>query len=1707
MNSFNKENNIPFLVLPKDKEYTIHRNKDFNIINGNLINYHSKTDIIKNSKVLDDNKYEIINISSNITSIDEHAFDHIKNNCIIIFESNDTKYDIKFIPKKKSLFICEHNKKNSLNELIIKKYIGKERNIDLYKYFTDYSITQINKNAFKDSISLEKIKITNNIIKIGKNAFKGCKSLKEVQINHLASWCTIIFENKYSNPLCYGSSLNYDCIGELSKIRFADYANISIISKYAFYNCGSLKEVELSSKVSYIGASAFTYRKGFNIYCDDIYSKPKSWDKNWINNNKNVHWKVSERKVKILKTFKKIGICSLISVLVLFIAFIAFAFLSTYITDKKDGKFQFKIDFDNEATIISYDGNDDEVIIPESFTYNNKNYFVKEIGEYLFADCKYLKRVTIPSCVQRIDNHAFYKCDSLTEVNYLGTVKDWCNIEFSDFSSNPLYNVKSNALRINGKEVTEITEEMLDGVTSIPDYAFYNCNSLTNITIPSSIISIGDHAFSNCPIEYANIPAIACSNIKNTKLKEAVVNSGDSIQDYAFYRCTSLTSITIPSSVQNIGDFAFSDCTSLTNITIPSSVQSIGSSAFYNCTSLTSIIVPSSIISIGDHAFYNCTSLASVSIEDGVMNIGEYAFSDCKSLTSLTIPSSVQIIKGYAFNNCKSLIIYCESDSQPNGWSNYWNSSIRSIYWGLSKKDVIEQDGMQFIIQDNKAILIRYNGNSTNVAIPTSITVQVKKFNVTTISHYAFYDCTSLTNIIIPSSVQNIGDFAFEYCTSLTSVTIPLSVESIGSFAFLNCTSLTRITIPSSVESIFGTSFSNCPIEYANIPSSLISYISKSKLKEIVINSGDSIPDSAFSDCTSLTNITIPSSVQSIGSSAFYHCTSLIEVNYLGTIKEWCNIELNNYYSNSLYYAKSNSLRINGEEVTKITEEMLDGVTRIPSYAFYHCTSLTRITIPSSVQSIGSSAFSNCPIEYANIPSSLISYIPKSKLKEVVINSGASIPSYAFEYCTSLTSITIPSSVQSIGISAFSNCPIEYANIPSSLISYIPKSKLKEVVINSGASILDFAFSDCTSLTNITIPSSVLSIGSYAFLNCTSLTSITIPSSVTNIPNHVFSSCTSLTSIIIPSSVLSIGEYAFAFCRSLTNITIPSSVQSMEDHAFYDCTSLASVTIEDGVTSIGEYAFYDCTSLASVTIGYGVTRIDEYAFYDCISLTNITIPSSVQNIGFAAFDYCTSITEVNYLGTIKDWCNIEFSNSISNPIYYAKSLKINGKELTEITEEMLEGVTSIPNYAFYNCTSLTNVTIPSSVLSIGSYAFLNCTSITEVNYLGTIKDWCNIEFCNSSSNSLYYAKSNALRINGEEVTEITEEMLDGVTSIPNSAFCNCTSLTSITIPLSVQSIGKYAFYNCTSITEVNYLGTIKDWCNIEFCNSSSNSLYYAKSNALRINGEEVTEITEEMLDGVTSIPNSAFCNCTSLTSIIIPSSVLSIGEYAFAFCRSLTNITIPSSVQSMEDHVFAFCRSLTSITIPSSVQNIGSYAFDYCTSLTEVNYLGTIKDWCNIEFSNSSSNPIYYAKSLKINGKELTEITEEMLEGVTSIPNYAFYNCTSLTRITIPSSVLSIGGFSFSYCNSLTDIIIPSNLQSIGQQAFDDCTSLTSIVIPSNLSTIEFGAFYNCTSLTIYCEATDKPSEWNDYWNYSNRPVYWKDQWHYDEYSKPVKNN
>ena len=432
-----------------------------------------------------------------------------------------------------------------------------------------------------------------------------------------------------------------------------------------------------------------------------------------------------------------------------------------------------------------------------------------------------------------------------------------------------------------------------------------------------------------------------------------------------------------------------------------------------------------------------------------------------------------------------------------------------------------------------------------------------------------------------------------------------------------------------------------------------------------------------------------------------------------------------------------------------------------------------------------------------------------------------------------------------------------------------------EIEENTVTEIGSNAFSNCASLTSITIPAGVTVIGSSAFNACSSLTGITIPEGVNSIGERTFSNCASLTSITIPEGVSSIGERAFSNCASLTSITIPEGVTSVGKNTFSSCASLTSVTIPDSVTAIGSGAFIACSSLTGITVPARVTRIEENAFRECTNLTSVTFLGSAPTVGNLAFDNLGD--GVQAIVTPEERASFGDAGSLWNGLLIVDCMDAlciltwstdDGVVIiTDCYEEAsgdllipdtIEGnaVIGIGSNAFEDCAGLTSVTIPAGVTAIDASAFENCTSLASVTIPA------------------------------------------GVTVIDASAFENCTSLTSVTIPAGVTVIDASAFEDCTSLTSI----TIPD---------------------------SVTRIESRAFAECSSLASVTFGENSALTYI---------GGSAFTECSGLTGITIPDRVTKIEEDTFYECTSLTAVKVGRSVYEIASGAFQNCINLSEVEF-------------------------------------------------------------------------------------------------------------------------------------------------------------------------
>ena len=1104
------------------------------------------------------------------------------------------------------------------------------------------------------------------------------------------------------------------------------------------------------------------------------------------------------------------------------------------------------------------------------------------------------------------------------------------------------------------------------------------------------------------------------------------------------------------------------------------------------------VVIPSTLggnpvlyIDNGTFGNYNITS---ITIPEGVTNIGTNAFIN-SSLQSVIIPSTVTDISSNAFMYCTSL-----SNVYFMGTSAQWDAITKGANWN---KGCPCGDNVHIVytytVSDGKATITAYDGPGGDVVIPSTL----DNYPVTAIGDNAFQNKTSITSVTIPEGVTIIGNRAFFQCSNLETVMMPSTLESAGNQAFQFCNNISRVNI-SDIAAWCSVSFqhdASNPLARGSTFDKL--YIGGELVHELVIPEGvtgigeyafpeckgltgvtfpstlETIGQYAFSGCSSLESVTFSSTLESIGECAFYNCTSLADIYFLDISAEWdavtkgdhwndgchANLTVHFLYTYTVSDGKATITGYYDPDGNVVIPSTLGGypVTAIGDYAFQYKTSITSVTIPEGVTSIGEKAFFGCE---------------------------------------NLATITIPSTLEIIGGQAFDIC-----------------IKISRVNISDIAAWCSISFTDDSSNPFRRSLSSNIYVGD-ALVN----------------------------ELVIPEGVTSIGKYAFFFCHGLTSVTLPSTLESIGRYAFGNCPSLQSVTFPSALKTIEEYAFYGCTSLQSVTLLSTLESIEQYAFAYC-NVKTLILPNSLKSIGNHAFFLNDKMSDIYYLGTNAEWEAVtkgdEWFNYDMLPdvmhIAYTYTVEdgkatitgydgpggdvtvpstLGGCPVTAIGDEAFknnknitsvtipEGVMTIGENAFYGCENLETVILPSTLEVVGGGAFINCSKINRVD-VADIAKWCAVKFYDNTSNPFTLGNNfNKLYVDGQKISDLV--IPEGVTSIGSMAFFGCMGLKSVTLPSTLNSIENFAFSYCTGIKSI----TIPDGVTTIGINAFSNCA-----------GLQSITIPA----GVTSIRQGAFLGCTSLSDIyfmgtlaqwtavskgkdwnedcpcgdnvhiaytytvddgkatltaydgpggnvVIPSTldgypVTAIGNEAFKDKTNITAVTIPEGVKSIGVIAFFGCSNIETVTLPSTLESVGGDAFQLCNKTNRVN-ISDIAAWCGISFANDSSNPLGRGATfdkLYVGGQLIHELV--IPEGVTSVGKNAFYRCNGLTGVTLPSTLEKIEDFAFRECTSLLEIAIPEGVTSIGDSAFYNCTSLHSVTLPSTLESIVNCAFYGCTSL------------------------------------------
>jgi len=691
-----------------------------------------------------------------------------------------------------------------------------------------------------------------------------------------------------------------------------------------------------------------------------------------------------------------------------------------------------------------------------------------------------------------------------------------------------------------------------------------------------------------------------------------------------------------------------------------------------------------------------------------------------------------------------------------------------------------------YLANDCLAVAYKAEGYTGEVRIPDIIHFNGKAYTVTAIDNEAFSRC-DLTSIEMPNTITNIGKRAFSQCIKLQQVNLSQAITLLPDNVFAGCISLNDIIIPDQVTDIGNSAFKG----------------------------------------TSLSSVILPDKVTCIGDSSFMRCDKLSHVSIKGP------------------------------------------VVTIGAGAFTGCAQLQAITIPEGVMTIGEKAFGNTSLIEISLPSTLQSL-------------GAS----AFEGCHTLHSVSFNGQLDLIDKATFKNCEtLSSINLPTSL-KRIDNDAFKG-----------------TGLTDIILPDQITDIGSCAFMNCTALTHATIGADVSSLGDQAFANAPldSLNCLCVMPPTASADCFASRVYQEAC-LTVPFTSQHLygivepwnrfshimqgdssgiiSDNEFiYYKTGEHSVTLASYrgcsdsvvipesiaigdsslmVTAIGKCAFMFCNDIKSVIIPSTVTAIDNYAFYHCSGINRLALPNQVSSLGAGAFESCDHL----------------------------------------LTIQLNEGLKEIGYNAFAKCTALSSIEIPTTVETIGHHAFSYCNGLTEILIPDAV----------TSLGSYVFDHCEHLK---------SAHLGHGVTSIPDGCFGDCVELSDIKMPNTITRFGNNAFRFCHQLSDLTFPDSLKTIGNNAFT---------------------FTSIKNCHLDGsinITNIGDNAFM-ISKITEVVIGNNLLKMGNEAFRYCSDLERVVIGDSLHAISNAAFADCSKLTDVSIGSGLDTIYTSAFNGCRQIATI---------------------------------------------------------------------------------------------------------------------------------------------------------------------------
>jgi hypothetical protein len=1141
------------------------------------------------------------------------------------------------------------------------------------------------------------------------------------------------------------------------------------------------------------------------------------------------------------------------------------------------------------ATVVAYTGTEG--------TYTDNTYLANIVPGSAFEGKQSLVSLKLPSSIVSIGNSALWGCSGLTSFNIPTSVTStgWRFCE-------------------GCTKLTSLT--IPPSLKDLGYHAFSGCNSLTSVTIPSTVTSIGEAAF------------YECKNLTNV----TILSPTTTIDVWAFGNCFKLTSLTVAWVIPpRLGNYTFGFVNGgLCTLHVP-----YGKATQYRSDnqwkSFANIVEPENGFSLSAYTAKVASAAGSTSNIEVTANVNWTASSDQSWLTAS--PSNANGNQTLTFtaddnplSTVRTAIVTVSStgfESQTISISQ--NGSTRTLNLspgGLASALTPEE------FQGITNLILKGTIDATDFKIINNKMPNLKEIDLSevTIAEYIgtdgpWVDSFGSTSSAYPANTipkNAFGGFYGAVCHP-TSIKLPRVLSAIGDYSFSGPYTSVTVYWPTPLvldrNLVAFNSLNNCVLHVPYGTASLYKSAERWRYFPQIVEADKGLFVSSYK-----VNI-----AGEEGSKA----TVDIKANVDWTVnsdQDWLIVSPTSGKDNQTitFTAKANPLITNRTAIVTISEtgvsSQVINVTQI--YQIQPKTlEITAGGLSSALSTDELNTISKLTLTGTIDARDFKTMRDKMPLLVVVDLSGATIVGYTGTEGTSGTSsYTYPANT-------------------------VPDYSFYKSNSSEGN----------TRMTTIILPSTVTSIGSSAFRNCSSLTSVTIPASVKNIGYNAFDNCKGLTSVIIPSSVTTIESYAFNNCDGLISVTIPSSVTSIGSSAFFGCNGLTSITIPSSVSQIGSYALGNCWKISSIfansLLPINLSSSSD-VFYD---LNKPTITLNVPMGSKAAYQVAEQwkdfikIVEMPGLFLSVKTLNMGYNAGTANLSIGSSS------DWTAVSDQ--EWLTLSPTSGTIGSSSLTltatanpnatnriaTITIAakgfeSQTVTINQYPKVDVTAgnlktvlsdqlstITNLTVSGTIdaRDFKTIRDEMPLLAVVDLSGARVVEYIGTEGTSGTKSYTYPANTVPDNSFYNPNSgqgkvkLTAINLPLSVTSIGNSAFYNCTGLPSFTIPSTVK---------SIGNSVFY-----------NCTALTSVIFpSSVISIGNSAFYNCSGLTSVDIPASVTSIGNSAFYYCTGLTAISIPSSVKTIRNNTLYGCTGLTSISISSSVSSIEDWAFGFCNKVNSI---------------------------------------------------------------------------------------------------------------------------------------------------------------------------